>query len=254
MLARRGIALKDGNVDNGEPQCGSSLAAPVPEGADAILIQEDADTGSGDHRHGSMKLLSRGEPVRAAARASILLRRAKCCFQESRVLDCARPWRFRRRWAMTGVQSVRRKAASLRSSPTGDELVMPGDAARDPTRSSRRTAIGPLPSFVRANAGRRRLSSVSRPIRADEILAELCRSERQDADMCWSSHRRRVGGRARSGAGCVEKCRHVARFLAHRHATRQTLDVRTVEHAAPFLACPAIRCPHSFARVSSWYR
>ena len=179
--------------------------APLPAGADAIVIQEDTDR--------------RGRPRSSFARRARVgrhIRPAGLDFKAGEVGICAgrrlRPREIGLAAAMNCPGSACAAAHASPCSPTGDEIVMPGDPL-GPNQIVSSNALA-LAAAITAWGG----EPIDLGIAADtERIAAGARRRcrrRRSAD----HHRRRLGRRARPRAKRPCRARACGRFLADRHA------------------------------------
>ncbi len=195
-------------------RCASSTGAPVPEGADAILIQEDAEA-SGDAAH------SAGE-----RRGGTLRRAAGLDFKTGASLLAAGrdPRRTR---ARVGRRDGPRHAAGPPQAASGDHLNRrrtgaPGNDAdwRPDHRGQCARPRRLCPFHRRRTAQPRHRPRRSRRHRAGDRPSD-CPPRRRAGDA-----RRCLGRRSRSGRQGARRPRHDARLLADRDAAGQAADVR----------------------------
>ena len=193
--------------------------APVPDGADAILIQENARR-DGDIDRGGRSL---HEPAATSAPPASISATATCCFSAGRVLDPR---------AISLAASMGHAALPVRRRPrvailaNGDELVPPGTHARaGPDRLVERHR----PRRARRGARRRgdRPRHRARQARGDRRLRRPRRRRRHPRHQ-----RRRLGRRARPRAGRAQGPRAEARFLEDRHAAGKAADGRPARRDA----------------------
>src|SRR5579885_2323619 len=170
--------------------------APLPAGADAIVIQEDAD------RDGDIVIVREGAPsgryVRpagldfVAGAPGIPAQRRLTARDIGLAAAMDRPWLMVHRQPRVAILS------------TGDEIVMPGDpVGPNQIVSSNSLALG---AFVSACG--------AVPLQLG-IAADTPDSVRRRPP---DYHGRRLRGRARSRQGCAQRLRSRARLLADRHA------------------------------------
>ena len=184
--------------------------APVPEGADAILIQENARR-DGD----TIEVM---EPVAAGRH----IRPAGLDFKQGdRVL--AANVRLSPH-AISLAASIGHAALPVRRRPrvailaNGDELVPPG-VTPGPDQIVSSNGVG-LAALVRQAGGEPvdlGIAPDRREAIADFVVAGVGRRHPRDQRRC-------IGRRARSRAGCAEGRRHDARFLENRHAPGEAAD------------------------------
>ena len=193
----------------------------VPEGADAVVIQEDTSLspkgGEGVHIKEAPRI---GENVRARGLdfwtgETLLPRGHRVSARDVALLAAG---------DLAEVSVTRKPRVAIVA--TGDELSRPGELRKDGGIVASSTYA--LQAMVRA-MGRRGLrhrhpagqaGSLRRSARGDE-------DGRSDRDA-----RRRIGRRPRSGAERAEAARLRARFLADRDAARQAADLRAVARYA----------------------
>ena len=188
--------------------------APIPEGADAVALQEDAQR-EGDRSHAC-------EP---AVRPAKTCGRAGFDFARGRNAACGgtAPHSPRRRARRRGQPRRRSSCAGVRASPFSPPATnwsRRGRAHRP--RADRRLQQFRHRRLVVAGGGE--------PIDLGIALDEPERAGAQPRARAGGEGRRagdarrRLGRRLRSGAEGARRRRHGARLLAHRDAARQTAD------------------------------
>ena len=192
--------------------------APLPDGADAIVIQEDTER-SGDRveiREGAPA----GRYVRPAgldfAAGDVLLKAPRRLTPRDIGLAAAmnRPWLFVHRRPRVAILS------------TGDEIVMPGDPI-GPHQIVSSNALA-LSAFVTASGGVPVL--VGNAPDDPDALRHIAAAASGRRSVCHD--RRRLGRRARSGARRAVRGWAGDRFLGDRDAARQAADVRPLPRRA----------------------
>ena len=199
--------------------------APLPDGADAIVIQEDTERRRRPGR--GLEGAPRGRYVRRAgldfAEGDVLLRAGRRLTPRDVGLAAAmnRPWLLVHRRPRVAILS------------TGDEIVMPGDPiGPHQIVSSNALALVRLGAPPRAacRCWSATPATTRDALRRDRGGGARRRSVRDD--------RRRLGRRARSGARRAVGRGLGDRLLVDRDAARQAPDVRRHYRGTPMLGLP----------------
>ena len=208
--------------------------APVPAGADAIVIQENVA------RDGANITVRDGTPERGHIRDKGFDFAAGDALLEAgrrigpRELSLAAAMGY-------GELPVRRRPR-VAVLATGDELVPPGGSL-GPGQIIASNHLG-VAALAEAN-GARGASARHRPRHPREPRCPHRQSGRRRRDR---HHRRRLGRRPRPGGAGAGGARHGAVVLEDRHAAGQAADVRPPRQMPACWACRAIRCRPSSAR------
>jgi len=98
--------------------------APIPAGADAVVMQEDCEVLAAG---GEVRIRATPTPGQCIRRAGEDVTAGAVVLSQGERLDAGRDWAWRPRIGMNLLPVARRPRVALFS--TGDELVMPGDVA-----------------------------------------------------------------------------------------------------------------------------
>ena len=221
--------------------------APLPDGADCIVIQEDTEA------LGRARVSIEGEAAcRAAssARPGSTSRRATSLLQAGRALDAARH-RARRRHG-TRQLACPAPARGSRSSPPATNWC--GRASRPARTRSPRRALRRLCWRWSTKAGGEGDRSRHRPGHASKPSTSRIVAPRNRGRRHPRHARRRLGRRARSRASGADPPGHGLGFWRVALRPGQTADARHGSARCCCWGCPAIRSPRSSARSCSSFR
>ena len=205
--------------------------APMPEGADTIVIQENADGGATGRRRSRR----RGAGARTSGPPASISARARRCWRPA---SGSTPAASALAAAMGHADVPVRRRPRVAILATGDELVLPGDAAgAGPDRLLEQPCASPPWSQRR---GGRAASISASPATTLEALEQASPA---GARRRHPGHdRRRLGRRSRSRAARRWQRRGMTLdFWKIAHAAGQAADVRTPERRRACSGCPATR-------------